>query len=256
MSYEDESAALQSRIEAIKRRYEPQLQALSDKGKKLEDDYEKPSDVGVVIGRDFKVDWKDVELIFDIPSITVEDRNVSIDLPEVSLNQQKVSFDVPDTRMVDRKVGQYPEVHGWTVVWKDIIISVPEPYMRRVEIIYDIPSVTMKRQDFVIGIPKITMERVRWVVGLPQFTVVNVSAKTQEIKDQGQSLQTQGETLSQQMKREIDAEVARFKAALIAGAFSAKSGITNGYNQALGAIKTAIDDLQRLCCTKRAAERS
>ena len=248
MSFEQESAALQQRIAEIKNRYEPQLKALSDKGQTMSDDYEKPSDVGAVIGVDFKVDWKDVEIIFDVPSITVEDRSFSIDLPEVGSSQQKISFDVPDTRMVDRKVGQYPEIHGFTIEWKDIIVSVPEPYMRRVEIVTNIPSVTMKRQDFVIGIPKITTEQVRWVVGLPQFTVVNVSVQTQEIQDKGKGLQAEGEDLSKRMKSEIDVEVAKFKGALIGAAFSSKTDVSNGYNKALGTIKSTIEELAANGC--------
>lgn len=248
MSFEEQNAALQVRIAEIKKKYDPQLQALGDKGKKMGDDYERPGDVGAVVGVDFKVDWKDVELTFDVPSITVENRSVSMDLPVVSSSQQKISFDVPDTRMVDRKVGQYPEVHGFTVEWHDIIVSVPEPYMRRVEIVYDVPSVTMRREDFIVGIPKITMERVRWVVGLPQFTVVNVSVETKKIEDDGKQLQKEGEGLGNQMKQEIDAEVAKFKGALIASAFASKTSVANGYNQALGTISTAIDDLQRQGC--------
>ena len=78
MSFEDQSAALQTRIADIKKKYDPQLQSLSEKGKKLGDDYERPSDVVAVVGVDFRVDWKNVELTFDIPSITVEDRNQAL----------------------------------------------------------------------------------------------------------------------------------------------------------------------------------
>ena len=243
-----ENDELQKRIQEIKDKYTPELDKLSKDGKELEDDYDRPGDIGAVIGVDFKVDWKDVEISFDIPSITVEDKNISLDLPQLTSSRQNVSFDVPDTRMVDRKVGQYPEVDGWTVRWKDIIISVPEPYMRRVDIGFDLPSVTMKRSDFVIGLPRITMERVKWIVGLPQFTVVNVSAKTTEIQDSGKELQARGEKLAQAMRQEIELEVTKFKAALVATAFSTKNTVSNGFDQALGTIRGAIDELSRQGC--------
>jgi hypothetical protein len=246
---------LSQRIEEIKKQYEPRITALKEKGEQIEEDYERPGDVGVVVGVDFKVDWKDVELIFDIPSVRLKQTAISLDLPEISSSRQNISFDVPDVRMVNKKIGQYPEtvVKGGfppriTVRWRDIIVSVPEPYMRRVDISCDVPSVTMKRKDFKLGLPEITMVRQRWVVGLPQFTVVNVSAKTQEIKQKGEDLQKEGESLGQSMKSEIEAEVAKFQASLIATAFSSKIEVTNTYDSALGAVKKSIDDLQAQGC--------
>lgn len=246
--FEQETAALEQKIEDIKKRYEPRIAALKQKGEQLEDDFERPSDVGVVIGVDFKVDWKDVELIFDLPSLTVKDKKISLDLPEIFSNQQRIVFDVPDVRMVDRVIGKKPEVHWPKVIWTDIIISIPEPYMRRVEIIYDIPSVRMKRNDFVLGIPEVSMTRHRWVVGLPQFTVVNVSAKTEEIQKKGQGLKTEGEQLGSEMRAEIESEVEKFKAGFMSSALSTKVEISNAFNNALGSIRTAIEDLQSKGC--------
>lgn len=239
---------LQDRIDDIKRKYEPLLEALRRKGRQIEEDYKKPSTAGAVLGVDFHVEWKDVEMIFDVPSITMRRQEIALDLPEIRAERQHIAFDVPDVRMVDRKVGQYPEFHGLTVVWKDIIITVPEPYMRRVDIYFDLPSVTMKRQDFSLDLPQVTMERVRWVVGLPQFTVINVSVQTDAIKESGEALRQEGEALAARMKGEIEAEVARFKAAAIATAYGAKSNVENSYNSALGTLKSAMDDLQRQGC--------
>ena len=248
MSFEERKQAFDQRLAEIRARYEPQIAALTAKGKAIADDYEKPSAVGAVVGIDFKVDWKDVELIFDVPSITIEDKTVSLDLPEFRSESQHIAFDVPDVRMVDRKVGEYPEFYGLTVKWSPIIISVPEPYMRRVDIYFDLPSVTMKRQEFILGLPKVTMERVRWVVGLPQFTVVNVSVKTDEIKRSGQALQEEATSVGAQLKQEIEAEVAKFTGSISAAAYGTKTEITNQYNSALGGVRSAIDGLLAQGC--------
>lgn len=248
MPFEEQNKAFQQRLAEIRQRYEPQIQLLTAKGKQIVSDYERPSDLGVAIGVDFKVDWKDVELIFDVPSLTIEDKRVVLDLPEFRGERQHVAFDVPDVRMVDRKVGQYPEFYGWTVKWSDIIISVPEPYMRRVDIYFDLPSVTMRRQEIVFGVPKITMERIRWVVGLPQFTVINVSVQTGEIKQKGQDLQNEATALATQMKKEIEAEVAKLTASMSAAAFGAKTDVANRYNTALGLVRNAIDGLVAQGC--------
>jgi hypothetical protein len=242
--YDDALAALNKRIEAIKKEYEPRIQALKEKGKQLEDDYDEPSAVGATVGVDFKIDWKDVELIFDVPKVSLVDKKIVIDLPELRSNSERIVFDVPDVRMVNRKVGQYPEFHGLTVVWKDIVISVPEPYMRRVEIVFDVPSVTMRQQTIVLGIPKIDMDRVRWVVGLPQFTVISVSAQTQEIKKKGDALAAEGQQLGSEMKAKIEAEVANFRATVLSGTQVTKSAVANQFDAALGSVKSAIDRLQ------------
>jgi hypothetical protein len=245
---DQEQSDFQKRIEEIKKRYEPRIAALTEKGQEIGEDYETPSDAGAVIGVDFKVDWKDEEVVFDLPSITVRNQNISLDLPEINSSREKIAFDVPDVRMVDRKVGQYPEFYGLSVRWKDIIITVPEPYMRRVEIISDIPTVTMKRQDFVLGIPQITTEQYRWVLRLPQFTIVNISAQTDEIKDKGEALKAEGEQLSSEMKAEIQAETVKYTSSLIAGAFAAKTEVGNTFNAALNTVKSAIDGLVAQNC--------
>lgn len=242
-----EQSDLQKHIEEIKKRYEPRIAALTEKGQALGND--KPSTIGAILNIDFKVDWKDEDIIFDFPSLTVKDQNLSLDLPEVTSSTQNISFDVPDVHMVDRKVGQYPEyIFPDTIRWHDIIISVPEPYMRRVDISFDVPSVTMRRKDFVMGIPEVTNEQQHWVISLPQFTVVKVSAKMDELQQDGEALKKEGEQLGSEMKAEIQAEVAKYTGSLLAGAFSTKNEVSNTFDTALTSVKNAIDRLAAQNC--------
>jgi len=245
---EQQVANFQSRIAAIKNRYEPRIKALQEKAEKIGKDYETPSDIGVIINADIKVDWKDIEISFDLPTVTVKDQNISLDLPEVSSSTQRIVFDVPDVRMVDRKIGQYPEVHGFTIKWKDIIVTVPEPYMRRVDISFDLPSITMKRKDFVLGIPQFHMERQNWIISIPQFTVINVQAQAKELQEQGDNLKAEGKQIGSEMNAEIEIEVAKYTAELLASNFNTKTDVTNTYNQALGTVKSAIDNLSKQGC--------
>lgn len=246
--FEEAQKTLSDRIEAIKAKYAPQIKALQDDGKRLEDETKRPSDIGGIIGIDFRVDWKDEDIIFDVPRVTMRDQGFSLDLPEIGSARQHIAFDVPDVRMVDREVGKYPEVHFPSVVWKPIIITVPEPYMRRQDIYYDLPTVTMKRQDFVIGIPEFRMERVRWVLKLPQFTVVNVHAQIDRAKEEGESLKTKSQALAANMRSEIEHEVALFKQQVANGANGTKQQISNSFDGALGQIGKAISDLQAQRC--------
>ena len=245
---DDPAKSLNDRINAIKNKYAPQIKALQDEGQQIQDDTKKPSEIGAVIGVDFKVTWKDEEIIFDVPSVTIKNQDLSFDLPELGSSRQHIAFDIPAVRMVDKKVGQYPEVDGFTVRWKDIIISVPETYMERQDIYYDIPSVAMKTQHFVIGIPEFTMERVRWVIGLPQFTIINVKGNIQAAKDRGAALKTKAEAIAASMKAEIQHEVDLFRQQIANGASDVRNAITKPFDAALTTINNAINDLQAKGC--------
>lgn len=246
--FEEAQDALNAQIEAIKASYAPRLKALQDEGQQLRDETERPSDVGVILGVDFKVDWKDEELIFDVPTITMRDQRLSLHLPEVEMVRQHIAFDTPSVRMVNKKVGQYPEIHGFKVVWKDIIISVPETFMQRQDIYFDLPSISMRPHEFVIGIPEFSMNRIRWVIGLPQFTVVNVKASITEMKDRGDALKTKGESLAREMKADVEHAVALFSQQVASGAESTRDGIAAGFDAALSRIDAAIKELVARGC--------
>lgn len=248
----DPSATLNTQIAAIKAKYAPQIKALQDEGQSIKDDTDTPSTIGAVIGVDFKVEWKDQEISFDVPSITMTNTDISFDLPELTSSRQHIAFDIPAVRMVDKKVGQYPEtvIDGFniTIRWHDIIISVPETYMQRQDIYYDIPSITMKTQHFVVGMPSFTMQRVRWVIGLPQFTIINVKGSIQSAQDRGNALNDKAKALGAAMKAEIEQAVDLFKQQLMSGAGNMKNAIAAPFDTALTGINNAINDLQAKGC--------
>ena len=236
------------RVLQIKEKYEPQIRALTENGAKIASEYTTPGDGAALIGVDVKVDWKDVDIYFDLPSVIIKDKSVSLDLPEILNKRQEISFDVPDVRMVDRKIGQKPEFYGFTIRWTDIIISVPEPYMRRVEISFDLPTVNMKRHDFVIGLPEFTMNRNSWKISLPQFTVQNINAQAADIQKKGNVLKDEGERIAAAMQSEIGAEVARYTAELVGGMLSTTQVVANSFDSALGVIGIAIENLSKQGC--------
>lgn len=242
----------QQRIDEITARYKPRLDEIAQKGKQIEDDFSRPSDIGVVIGVDIQVDWKEVDIIFDLPSVIVKDKRIVFDSPEITKNTTKIVFDIPSTRTVLKKYGQYP-VTEWdglkvTVRWKDILVEVPEFYMKRVDIVYDLPSVIMTRKEIVLGIPEFTMQQQKWVIRIPQFTIVNVSAKTEEIKKRGEILEREAQFIAEQMNQEIQAEIAKFNGTAIGEAFTGKNDVSNVFDKTLGDIKSTIDELQAQGC--------
>jgi hypothetical protein len=249
-SFSELNEALFARIESIKQSYQPRIQALQSKATLLKQDADdkKPSDWEAVIDVDFKVEWKDRRLSIDFPSVVVKDRRVSLDLPEITKSSQSIAFDVPDVRMVRVKVGEKPEVYGWTVRWTPIWIDLPEPYMRRIDIRFDLPSVTMRRQDFVLGVPELKMSRIEWVMTLPEFTVNKVSATISDMKNQGEAIAAEGIKLGADMKGEIDREVALFQGSINSMFEGTKLKVGNVYNNALGEVHAAISSLASQGC--------
>ena len=249
-SFSELNQALMERIESIKRAYEPRIQQIKAKAMELkqEMDDKKPSDWEAVIDVDFKVEWKDRRLSLDLPTVSIRNRDVSLDLPEITKSSQHIAFDVLDVRMVRVKVGEKPEIYGWTVKWTPIWIDVPEPYMRRVDINFDVPSVMMRRRDFVIAIPEIKMQRVEWIMTLPEFTVSKVSATINDVKNRGEVLGAEGAQLGSEMKGEIEREVALFQGAVKSMFEGTKMEVGNVYNSALGEMRIAIDSLASQGC--------
>jgi len=223
--YNELAKNINAAIQAIKDKFAPRIAELQQRGMQMKDDFKKPSDVGAMIGVDFNVEWKEVDIIFDVPSVTIKQQSLKFDLPETTMTLQTLSWDMPAICM---KYVEFPCGGGF---------HVPEPCMKRQEIKLHLPEFTMKTQEIIMGIPEFTMERVKWRLGLPQFKVTNVSAEVGKIKDKGAALQADGEALAGEMKAEVDAAVA----AAYGGGGSAE--VKAKYDDSLLKVSAGIDSL-------------
>lgn len=240
---EEFKANIEKKIKEITDRYQPAIEDLKTRGARMADDYRKPSAAGAVIGVDFDIDMKDQEIVFDLPSVTMKTTEISLDIPEVTMERQTIIFHTPSVRMVPRVVGRYPEFHGLSIEWREIIMHVPEPFMEEQKIIFDLPSVTMKRQDWKIDLPEFKMETQRWVITLPQFRVTNVNVETDKIKASGKRLQEEGEQLGERMKAEINAVLSTGQATGFQNNSEIKNQIAAQFDSAIAALNQAIADL-------------
>jgi hypothetical protein len=237
------SDPLKEKIDAIVARYKPEIDRLTAEGQEMEDGFEEPSKGGAMIGVDFEAEWADTKVIFDVPSITMRDRDVSFDLPSVTMRTRKIIFDTPSVRMRRVKTGEYPEVHGWTIKWKPIYIDVPEPFMERQEISFDIPEVTMERVNLRLAIPEFRMKRVEWVLRLPQITVVNVRAETDALKAKGEDLSRRAAELAARMKAEIETAIGGFSASSSEQITRESQNVRGKFDTAIRQVSGAIDQL-------------
>lgn len=236
--------SLQEQIQAIRDKYQPRIDDLAKRAKELEASFHKPENWEAAINIDFEVGWADQEFSFDLPTVTMRTQTIKFDLPEFFMEQQTIIFHTPSVRMVDRKVGQYPEWHGpFKVVWKDIIISVPEPFMQEQRIIIDLPSLTMRPQEFKLDLPEFRMETFRFVVGLPQITIRKVSAETARVKAAGDDLRVDGEQIAAQMKNEIQIAIGGVVSQGGQQAVNTRTSIAAEYDKAISALQMSIDGL-------------
>ena len=240
---EEYQAKLNATVKAITDRYQPLLADLERRGKKLAEDYEAPNTGEAILGVDFKIEWKESEIVFDLPSVAMRTQDISLDIPEATMVDNTIIFHTPSTRMVTKKVGQYPEIHGWTFVWKDILIDVPEPFMQEQRIVFGLPSVTMHRQDWKIDVPEFKMERQSWKLNLPQITVLNVRVEIEKMEEAGKQLQIEGQAIGERMKAEIQAAIS-FGGAIAQQEGSAiQNEISSKFDSAIAMISQTIQEL-------------
>ncbi len=134
----------------------------------------------------FDVTWADVSIKFDLPEFKMVMQNWVLDLPQVTMTNKEMIFHTPSSRMTTKKVGQYPEFHGLEVVWKDILIDVPEFFMQEQRIVVGIPEFRMDQTTISLDIPEVEMKTQEIVMGLPQFTLreakVDIQVKADALK--------------------------------------------------------------------------
>lgn len=121
----------------------------------------------------YNFEWKKVIFDLPVPQFTMKPQKYSFDIPEVTMKLKEICFDWPKTKMIDKKVGEKPEITcDWkvkwvlgvktkfwdcTTRWTPIIISVPEMIMERKCMSTKIPEITMKTKDIIFDIPEVTV---------------------------------------------------------------------------------------------------
>jgi hypothetical protein len=250
----DVRAALKEKLDAIQDRYKTQIEKKKEEygqaAKKIQHDSDesKPTPVGAVLRFDLKVDWKDTSIVFDMPTVKLNQTRIIMGLPDVTLKQQKWVYDLPATRMENQKVGQHPEVTcdhavipSCTVEWKDNITSVPVVYMERHETVLGIPEFSVRNQVIIIGVPAIAMQRQEFMLGLPQITVKNVTAEVDTVQKETSDFQRKAETESTQLAAAMKAEIRTTTATELHGVFQCERvRLETNRSQALSQIDTEI----------------
>lgn len=209
-------AEIETQIEKIAAEVQERIKAKSDEKqrqmnadvKAIQDDVPNTSGADAKVGLDIDVSWKDTEILVPWIEITVDSKQAKLDLPQVKMSNKEFIFHTPSVRMVNKKVGQYPEVKcsglKCTVTWSDIITKVPETFMEEQRVVMGIPEFWVDTTTIDIPEIKVEFSQKRIVMGLPQFKVVNISAASKDLQDRSTRLSERYEAEFKAMAEEAE----------------------------------------------------
>ena len=223
--------ALNKRMEAkakeVEERYKGRLAAIQMEGQEVADDEKQP------IKFDVTVRWKDRKMSLDLPQVTMKNKDIKFDVPQVEMKMDSIVFNTPSVRMKRVKVGQHPEIHGFTVRWKDNFIDVPEPFMQRQEIKTKIPQFAMGTTRIVLKVPEVKIDRTDFVMKVPELFVdqINLLIPVSQggNKKKIEHIKEEAEKLAAEMQADMMKEVAavRTDASKAAAASAAAADAAN-----------------------------
>ncbi|HZG45644.1 MAG TPA: hypothetical protein VEZ41_05180 [Allosphingosinicella sp.] len=232
---------LQQRIDEVIARYQPEIDRIQRDGEELGEN--EPGKIGVVIGSDVDVQWRDRLIAFNLPTVTMRERRISLDLPEVSRNRQRIVFDIPTVVMETWCAFKRPVWRKWKMKMECVYMDKPVVRMKRHEIIYDIPAVTMRRKDMVLKIPEFGSNRHEIKLKLPEFTLKNTRAELRQLEDKGEELRQRGEELGRAMEQEINALVGGALGEAGSVGSKARQELEAQFNEGIAQLEASIKEL-------------
>lgn len=219
-------AEIQAKYEAQFKQLQEQTEASAEKMKEDGDRLEKDAKTKFKV--DIVVRWVDRRIIMNLPQVTMRSQTFKLDLPEVKGHLQEMIFHTPSTRMVLKKVGQYPEVHGLKIVWKDILTEVPEIFMQEQRIKIEVPEVRMTTQELRVDYPDFSWGPTEFVLRLPEFEVKDISfvvpIDDDDTRKRSAALKARGEELGAQTRQRAEELAASMRSEILTSSLaSAKS---------------------------------
>jgi hypothetical protein len=152
----------------------------------------------------YNFEWRKVIFDLPIPNFTMKQQKWSFDIPEVTMNMKEICFDLPKTRMVDKKIGEKPEITcDWKIKWvlgvktkfwdctkimTPIIISVPEITMETKCIATKIPTITIKTQEIIIDIPEVTVQNKRIIFNSLVISSIDYTESEDSIENSNEKI--------------------------------------------------------------------
>jgi hypothetical protein len=250
------SDEFQQQVDKIEQKFRPELDQIEAEGRKISEDAKDPNAVGCAIGIDFDVEMKEKTLSFDLPTVTMRNRELSLHLPIIKKNRQRIVFDIPTMTMETYCAFKRPVVRWPKVKMECVYLDKPVFRMKRHEIIYDLPSVTMERKSFTLKVPEFGSKTHTIILKIPQFTVKKVRVETEKLQRRGEELRERGEAIAKRMEAEVQALIATFFGSASIDQIGVRQEVENSYSGAIGQVEGAISELdaQKVDASKIPAE--
>jgi hypothetical protein len=222
-------------IAAINKKYATEYKKLEEQGKKLAEDAPKGEENVVGLDVDFS---KMHDASFDVPEFRMKRQKVAFDVPTSTMKNRRIVWDNPEVTMTNKKVGQYPEFHGLTVRWKDIITKVPVTKMVRREANLDIPEFKMKRTDISFDLPEIFRTR-RVELRIPEIKVRTTKQAQETIEAGANQIEESAKSFGAAQRKEI-------LAVSVNRLVAQRATIETEYKKAVADITNAIAQAKRV----------
>ena len=245
-----------SAIETAAKKFQPEIESMTDEGKSIEGDKNKGTISGTLDIKMVEQKW-----VLGIPEFKVTMTKASFDVPTATMKTQRIVFDTIETKMVPTKTGQYPEtvvesctVDGpfgsrlrsicTTVRWHDIITDIPQIKKVTKEIKLDVPEFSTAKWS--LDIPKVETKVVQqtWSVKIPEITVRDFTVEAKKLKERGDKLGEKSKTVEQQQRGEVTKATAWFYTCQANSLRSQKKTIQAQYFEGIAKIDQAIVQVQ------------
>jgi hypothetical protein len=197
----------QQALEGLAEKYKPEQERLKAEGDDIRD--EAPANLRI----SGEIVFEDAHVGFDVPQVTMTQRQISFDVPQVTMKQRNISFDIFEPGMERQKIGEKPSMTcrnnpyfpyqpRCTTTWEPIYADVPVLSKKTVRISTDIPEVRMDRTDMALSIPAVSMNRIDLYYKLPRVTVANPIPDSGPVEEKGKALEQKANALANRINED------------------------------------------------------
>ncbi|HEX7891523.1 MAG TPA: hypothetical protein VF522_19385 [Ramlibacter sp.] len=166
-------------------------------------------------------DWREVPLMFHLPSATSKEQRLVLGLPETLLREQDLVFHAPALRTALKKVGQTPEFQGFGLRWRDLLARVPEVVMEAQHVRLALPEFTTREREILVRVPQVAMVENRVLLRLPQFSLRDGKEAPQELRAAADEARKETEAAVRADLKEIGQQAQERIVAAVAHGFDA-----------------------------------
>lgn len=176
----------QAQIDAINAKYQPEYDKIEQESGQLN------GGSGCLFNMSGTAKWGETKTAFDIPQVTMKNREFSFDTIKTTFKNRGFSFDLPDCRWKVKKI------------WSGFKTKVYSCGMKRVDFSTKIPEFKKERTGFSTKIPEFKNKRIEWkyhILKIGKLEEFNAPCKKQQ--ELGNNLSERGTVIHSAHMKEL-----------------------------------------------------